>query len=93
MRPSIQQLIRAVRRAAILLDAGSATYCFDGRFRLALAGDWSLVISADSAGRLRLEACLSGRVKATMWCLASDTRRFVELVGAASEEAAALVAA
>jgi hypothetical protein len=93
MRPTATQLISAVRRAAILLGVGRATYCFEGRFRLPLAGDWALLISSDDAGRLRLEACLSGRVRATMWCLASDRERFAELVGAVSEEAAALVAA
>lgn len=90
MRPTTRQLLLAVQRAGRLLGVDQATYCFEGRFKLDLLGDWSLVISPDDAGRLRLEACACERVRATMWCLATDRERFAELVVGAAAEAALL---
>lgn len=89
-KPTIRQLVQAVRDVARLTGAHEVRYCFEGRFALALAAGWTLVISPDDAGRFRLEACLSGRTRATMWCLAADRRRLAELALAAAREAAAL---
>lgn len=92
MRPTTRELANALYMASELLGAGRADYCFEGRFRFQLGGDWSLVISADDAGRFRLEACLRSRVRRTIWCLADDRPRFAALVMGAAQEAAALAA-
>jgi hypothetical protein len=91
MKPTLHQLLASVHRAGRLLGTGRATYCFEGRFKLDLGADWALVISADYAGRFRLEACRSGRVLATMWCAAGDQQRFDDLVLSARAEVAELV--
>jgi len=90
MRPTLLETTQILRFVAGILDATEADYCFDGRFRFALDGDWSLVISADDAERFRLEACLRSRVRATLWCHVSDRARLERLVVAARREAAAL---
>jgi len=91
-RPSIIELVRAVRLVAATVGVTEATYCFEGRIAVPLAAGWSLVLSSDDAGRIRVEACHSGRVRATMWCLVGDDDRLAELASAAEREAAALVA-
>lgn len=92
MRPTISETASALKFIGRLLDAGSADYCFDGRFRFQLGGDWSILISADDAGRFRLDACYRSRVRATMWCAAADRARLRALVLAAKIEALALTA-
>lgn len=92
MSPKTGALVRVLSLTARLLDAREADYCFEGRFRFDLGGDWSLVLSADDAGRFRLDACLRSRVRATMWCRWDDEDRLTALVLSASREAAALAA-
>lgn len=91
-KPTVRELVRAAKVLAAALGVTTATYRFDGRVALPLADGWSLAISPDYAGRFRLEACHSGRVVATMWCMARDRARLAELAVAARSEAAALVA-
>lgn len=92
MHPSIHKLVRALHLIGRLLDVAEADYCFEGRFAFPLAEDWSLLISADGAGRFRLDACHRSRVVATMWCLAEDLDRLEDLVLGARHEAAVLAA-
>lgn len=93
MKPATMiQLARALRLVARLLDQPTADYCFEGRFRFRLSEDWSLVISADDAARIKLSACFRSRVRATMWTFADDPERLSALVLAASREAATLAA-
>lgn len=91
-RPSIRETVHALRVISRATGAARATYCFEGRFAVPLAAGWVLVISPDDAGRFRVQAAHSGRVRATMWCLASDDDRLAELAAAAAREAAALAA-
>jgi hypothetical protein len=90
MKPTLRELASALRFTAQLLDADYADYCFEGRFRFDLDGDWSLVISPDDAGRFRIEACLRSRVRCTLWCASQDRARLERLVLSAKREAAAL---
>lgn len=92
MKPAIRQLVAALVLIGSLLDEPTADYCFEGRFRFQLGGDWSLVISADDAGRFKLDACNRSRVRATMWTLADDLERLEALVLSARDEAIALSA-
>lgn len=93
-RPSIKETVCAVRLVGRVVGASEATYCFEGRFAVPLAprSGWQLVISPDDAGRFRVQVALSGRVRATMWCLATDHDRLAELAWAAARESAALAA-
>jgi hypothetical protein len=91
-RTTISQLAHAAKLAGLAVGAPSARYCFEGRFALPLDGGWALVLSSDDANRVRLDVCLRGRVRATMWCRAGDDRRLVALAGAAAAESASLVA-
>lgn len=87
---STRQLARALKLIGSLLDVEQADYCWEGRFRFPLPGEFSLVISPDDAGRFRLEVSLLSRVVATLWCFADDRRRLEELVLSARHESAAL---
>jgi hypothetical protein len=49
------------------------------RFHFALGGGWTIAISAESAGRVRIEACLRCRPKTTMWAQAHDLARLAGL--------------
>ncbi len=89
-RASLKQLLRAVRLVGEIVGAKTAIYCFEGRIAVPLGAGWALVLSMDDAERLRLDACLSGRVRATMWCLADDESRLADLALAAEAEATAL---
>lgn len=93
-RPSITETVHALRVIARATGATSASYCFEGRFAVPLApgSGWWLVISPDDAGRFRVSVARSGRVRASMWCLAGNDARLAELASAALRESAALVA-
>lgn len=92
-RATVTEIVRAAKTVGALVGADTATYCLGGRIAVPLGpGGWSLALSADDAARLRLEACLDGRVVVTMWLLAGDDTRLAELVSGAIEEAAALTA-
>lgn len=91
-RPTVDQFASALRIVGANLGAGHADYCFEGRFQFPLGNGWSLVISPEDAGRIRLDACLRGRPRATMLCAVSNETRLAELAVAARDEALALVA-
>lgn len=88
----MRQLASALHCAGALLEVERADYCFEGRFRFDLGDGWSLVISADDAGRFRLDACHLSRVRATLWTLAEDRARLRALVLSARHEVAAIAA-
>lgn len=90
--PTTGQMVAALRLTADLLGEHEAAHCFGNRFLFPLDAGWSLAISADDAGRFRLEACYRSRIRATMWCRATDQRRLKALVLAARDEALALTA-
>lgn len=92
MRTDLRTFAKTLCLVAELLDAREADYCFEGRFRFRLEAGWSLVLSADDAGRFKFEACYRSRVRARMWCLAEDRARLEALVLSARDEAAALAA-
>jgi hypothetical protein len=92
MRPTTAEIISALRFVGATLDAPRAEYCFEGRFRFRLDNDWSIVLSADDAGRFRLDACYRSRARATMWTASADRARLKALVLAARDEAAVLIA-
>jgi hypothetical protein len=86
----IRELAETLRFVGSLLNTTETMYCFDGRFRFELAGDWSLVVSSDLPGRIRLEACNRGRVRVCFWCAVEDRSRLESLVLAARREAFAI---
>lgn len=89
---TLRELVPVLRQVAVLLDARSAEYVYEGRFRFELEGDWSLLISSDGPGRLRLDACYRSRRGSSLWCFADDRCRLAALVMAAQQETAALAA-
>lgn len=88
-RPTTAQLATATSRAARLLGTHRAWVAQD-RVYLRLGGGWHLAISADDAGRFRLETCFQGRVAATLWCFCEDRDRLAALVLGAKTEVLAL---
>lgn len=88
--PTTRQLAAALKLVADLLGVEHAEYCFEGRFRFELGGDWSLVLSPDSNDRFRLDVWIPSRRVASMWCTAEAHGRLGDLVLSAREESAAL---
>jgi len=50
-----------------------------GRYHFVLGGGWSIAISAESAGRVKVETCLRCRPETTMLSLAKDLARLAGL--------------
>lgn len=48
-------------------------------FELDAAGDWTLAIRSDSAGRIRFETCHLARVRATKWSTEIDAERIARV--------------
>lgn len=65
-------------------------YAHLGRYHFSLGSGWSLSLSSESAGRVRVESCKLTRPASTMWCMATDSRRLTSLARSLSQ--AALVA-
>lgn len=89
-KPDISAVLTALRVVGAALGVDRADYCFEGRFRLRLTDDWSLVLSPEDAGRIRVSACYAGRIRVTMWSRSDDYARLVALARSAQSEAAAL---
>lgn len=63
------------------------THYRKGRIHFALGGSgWSIALSPESAGRIRVEACLHWRPVDTKWCLAHDDDRLAEVVRSFKDE-------
>lgn len=72
-------LVDAIYTAAAALDIWEC-YAHDQRYHFALGGGWSLALSADSADRIRIEACSLTRPVSRMWTLARHKDRLAGLV-------------
>lgn len=58
-----------------------------GRIHFSLGGSgWSIALSPESAGRIRVEACRQWRPVDTRWCLAQDLDRLAEVVRSITDE-------
>lgn len=52
-------------------------------------GDWTLAVTPDSVGRVRIETCHFGRCVATRWCAQGDGSRIAVMVAESRDEVAA----
>jgi hypothetical protein len=77
--PLTEDLCRAIEAAADALDLNEC-YAHDGRYHFTLGGGWSIALSADSAERVRVQACLLCSPRDTVWALAHRTDRIAALV-------------
>lgn len=77
--PGTPDLAEAVYVAATALGM-TECYAHDGRYHFSLGGGRSIALSADSAGRIRVEACHLCRPESTMWALAHRPDRLSSLV-------------
>lgn len=50
-------------------------WLYQRRYHFSVGYGWSIALSADSVGRLRLEACRWTRPRSTVWVLAGDVER------------------
>lgn len=75
--PTTLELIGALRFVATIV--GTECLHHDGRFHFPIDDDWSLALSADSAGRIRVEASCRGRTVDVRWAQAQDRRRLSAL--------------
>lgn len=91
-RPDVNEMLAATRAVAERVGAPTARYCFDGRFAVDIALGWTLLLSPDDAGRIRVDACLRRRVRGSMWARSDDHERLRLLACSAQSEAKSLVA-
>lgn len=77
--PETPDLADAVMTAASALGL-TECYAHDGRYHFSLGGGRSIALSADSAGRIRVESCHLCRPESTMWALAHHPARLVSVV-------------
>lgn len=83
--PTTRETIDALRHLSSVLEIDCA-YALRGRFHFPLPDDWSLALSADSAGRFRLEACVRSSPMSTLWVKASDDCRLEAVAVALQDE-------
>jgi hypothetical protein len=55
-------------------------YSFRGAYHFRLADGWTIAISSEDAGRIRVDACRWTHPVTTLWSLADDPQRVVALV-------------
>ena len=78
--PRSQQLRDLLYRVGDLLGR-DVCWLYQRRFHFPLARDgWTLAVSPDSAGRVRLEACHWTRPVATLWIFHDDDARLAAVV-------------
>lgn len=83
--PAPDRIRRALERVGELLDVDVA-WLYQRRFHFALGDGWTIALSAESAGRFRVEACRWTRPAATLWSRAADEDRLDALVLALAAE-------
>jgi hypothetical protein len=84
--PSRDRIDRTVRLVADLLGERTC-WLFRGAYHFRLHGDATLAVSADDAGRFRLEACRATVPGSTVWVLDGDDARLAQIVSEMVEDA------
>lgn len=90
-KPSDAKVFQALLLAGSVLGQRYA-YWHRGRYHFTITEDWSIAISAESAGRLRVETCRRAAPMVTLWALADDTDRLAGLVAEMREAIGRLAA-
>lgn len=62
------------------------------RYHFTVRGDYTIALSADSAGRFRVDACRLGRPVSTLWVREGEHRRLAGVVRTLNERLDALAA-
>ena len=75
---STREVMDAVEFVAALLGCTRA-YRIGERVHVPLDRGWSVAISADDAGRLRIEGCVRGAPRCTVWTESRDRARLADL--------------
>lgn len=88
--PDTEELAEALCVVAEKLDR-NVCYAHHGRFHFTLGDGWTIAVSAESAGRLRVETCLRCSPRTRMWVLARKHDRLAGLVARMSQEVSELV--
>lgn len=76
--PTRAQMASALRIVGRAMERPVA-WEHEGRFHFSLDGGWTLALSRESAGRVRIEACQSGVARATVWSSVEDYERLALL--------------
>lgn len=83
--PSTDELDEALTSVAATLDRWMAYYV-EGAFHFPLGGGWTIAVSAESAGRFKIDACHRTVPRSTMWVLAQDHARLASVAKRLSEQ-------
>lgn len=54
-------------------------YWHAGAYHFTVTDGWTIALSAETASRIRLDACFRGRPRTTLWSLASDRERLASV--------------
>ena len=77
--PSTQELADGLMVAAEVLEQDTV-YAYDGRFHLLVDSNYSIALSADSADRIRVEACKLSCPGAPSWVFAGRHDRLKQVI-------------
>ena len=89
--PSPEKMYDALCRVGQLLDQPRC-WLHERRYHFVVAEGWSIALSAESAGRLRLDVCRYVRTVTTLWVLAGEDERLAGCVLHLRNEIAAVAA-
>lgn len=77
--PATSETLYVLRYAADLLDVTTCWY-YLGAYHFRLGQTWSVAITPESAGRLRVDTCRLTISRDTRWCRCCDLRRLRNLI-------------
>lgn len=87
--PTDVEVFDALRVAGRTLKREWA-YLYEGTYHFTLGEDWSIGVTPESAGRLRVDLWRSGRSQCTVWTQAHNHPRLEALVDGLAVEVSAL---
>lgn len=77
--PCASALHRVVHQVGALLERDVA-WIYGRRYHLVLEGEWTIAVSPDTAGRVRVETCHYTRPLVARWVRAHDHDRLASVV-------------
>ena len=89
--PTSEQTFRGLLAVARALGKRGC-WLYQRRWHFTVRDEWTVAISAESAGRLRVDACRHTTPTASFWVLAGDHDRLAGVVLSLTEQIAAGVA-
>lgn len=82
--PDAAQIHSALQRIADVLGMHTC-WLYQRRYHFSVGAGWTLALSADSAGRFRVDTCWHTRTVSSLWVLPHDSASLAAVVAARRE--------